>query len=498
MFRLPVLAAVGLFASLSLFLACGPSGSDPDPGPQQPDAGEAADAAVPSTCSEVGLQEADLDSYQALLECLQLGQVSAKTKREAIDAFVAVVESRGGFPIVTPDRVVFVYVLSATYDAEDDKLAGEDFDPARRGEPLQVAGDFNEWKGAAMAHAGEGLYHLQLPLVVGAERWGYKFVAKDGSGGDVLFSDPLSRRFAYDSYGRLSLVKGGSQKGHLEWIRSVNATRLGVSRPVYLYVPPGYEQESDRYPVLYMHDGNSVFDPNQPRSAETTWDVDRIADAEIAAGRVRKFLVVGIPNNDNRFAEYTHVQDNPAQIGRTVGGSADDYADFILSDLRPVVEARYRTLPGAENRAIMGSSLGGLISYYVGLKHPEAFKYGGGRSSTFGWGKLGSLGNPTVIELYAGTSGLASRGQVFYLDSGGGPNGQGNCSTVGTDNYCETLEMQRTLEGLGVKTYPLDTDAERIEPAGVNIFHYWEPGAEHMESVWSGRVFRPLRLFFRP
>jgi predicted alpha/beta superfamily hydrolase len=441
----------------------------------------------------------DLENYDALVECLR-SEAEESVKREAISTFVATAESREGFPLVGAGRVVFVYVRSAQHDREDDARAEEDFDPGRRREPIRVAGDFNDWDGAdaELRRESGDFFHRSFKMIVSADdRWCYKLVAKDSTGEDVWFSDPLSRRFDFDENGRISLVRGGDARGHLEILRDVVSPSLGVARDVYVFVPRGYDFATNRYPVLYMHDGNNLFDISQPNSVFSTWDVDAVSEAETGAGRVREHLIVGIPNNANRMAEYTHVEERID--GQVLGGDGDAYARFIVSELKPLVDARYRTRPERENTAILGSSLGGLISFYIGFKHPEVFKYVGGMSSTFGWGS--NLSNPTMIDLYASAADLSTRGQVFYLDSGGGPP-EGGCSTVasweGSDNYCDTLRMKSVLEAKGIDTYPADPNAERLQPEGIDIYHWHEPGAEHNEAAWKARMFRPLRLFFRP
>ncbi len=475
-------AAAGLLLALSACERPVAQGA-PDAGPEAEtevgtDAGADAGADAGqgdggAACFTQPAATSDFDRYQRLLACLRASGASALEKQGAVDGFVPAVEASGGFPIVSGGQTVFFYVQSAAWDAA----------------------------AAALQPEGFGVYHLALPLEPTAtSRWRYKLVAHDAAGNDVWFSDPLSRRFQYDALGRYSLVRGGADVGHLEWIRKVSARQLGVDRAITLYVPRGYDFASKRYPVLYLHDGNNAFDPNQPRSVDATWDADAVADAEISAGRVREFIVVAIPNDDRRFFEYGPVED--LFQGQHLGGDGDAYADFVVNDLKPVVDASYRTLPGRDDTAVLGSSMGGLISYHLGLTHPEVFRGVGGMSSAFGWGS--GLGNLTELDRYAATAGLAARAQVFYLDSGNG-SPSGGCpagttveANLANDFYCWTLEMKATLEQAGVNTYPLDPNAALLEPADVDLYHWWEPGALHSEPAWNARLFRPLRLFFRP
>lgn len=451
-----------------------------------------------------GDSSADVTAFDAIVRCAGDTSRSAAEVASAIAGFVRAVEARGGFPIVGGGATRFVYVRDAQWDAEDDaRSTSEDFSVARRNEPLRVTGDFNAWSDSAlpMRHVGNSLFVATLAMAPGAERWGYKLVANDSAMAPVLFSDPLSRRFQYDDNGRISFVRGGTSAGHLEWIRAAHATRLGNDRAVYLYVPPGYDQrENERYPALYLHDGNNAFDTAQVRSAPSSWDVDATSDEEITQGRARPFVIVAIPNNDGRMDEYTHTRDTID--GTVMGGRGDDYVDFISSELKPAIDARYRTLADKPNTAILGSSLGGLISFHAGLRAPSVFGLIGGMSSTFEWGGFGG-GTDTMLARYAAmAANVRANGQRFYLDSGGGPASDGTCAFDGVDdprdNYCETNTMRDTLVMAGINTFPNDPNALRIEPASANIYHWYERNALHNEGAWRARFYRVVRFFFRP
>ena len=478
----------------------GPDGGASDAGADGgPIDGGASDAGAGLPCDPLGPGADPLARYQTILLCLADAAASDPEKEAAIAAFITAVEAEGGFPIVASGQTVFVYVRSPVWDAEDDALPDEDYHPDRRHEPIRVSGDFNGWSpaGIAMTHAGLDFFHAALAQSPGPEdRWRYKLVARDGNNADVWFSDPLSRRFDFDDFGRLSLVRGNGAQGHLEWLRGVHASRLNVSRPIYLYVPPGYEAGTARYPVIYMHDGQNLFHRLQPNSAPATWDVDGVIGLELAAGNIRAPIVVGIPNNANRADEYTHVED--VVNGSLRGGRGEDYAHFVARELKPLIDQRYRTHAGREHTAVLGSSLGGLISYHIGLLYPDVFRYVGGMSSTFRWGQI-SRTHPTMIELYGQVMDLPGRDQVFYLDSGGGPP-SGGCtvSVSGTDNYCVTVRMRDALIAQGVSTFPDEPNAVPLTPADIDIYHWWTLNAAHDESAWNARMHRPLRLFFRP
>lgn len=467
------------------------------------DATPSEDSQSDDPCARAATERDDARAYEAVIACVADGSRGELAARGAIDAFVRGVEERGGFPIVGGGRTRFVYVRDARWDVEDDASStAEDFAMQRRAEPLAVVGDFNAWTDGALAlrHVGHGLFVAELDREPASERWGYKLVARDGASAPVLFSDPLSRRFQYDRNGRLSLVRGGPMAGHLEWIRSAHASALDNDRAIYLYAPPGYDQrEAERFPTLYLQDGNNAFDTAQPRSAPSSWDVDQTADDEINAGRARPFVIVAIPNNDDRMSEYTHTRDTID--GTVLGGRGDAYVSFLTDDLKPLIDRRYRTQPARESTAILGSSLGGLIAFHAGLRAPTVFAMIGGMSSTFEWGGFGG-GADTMLARYSAAMNLRTQNQRWYLDSGGGPAADGSCTFDGVDdprdNYCETNAMKETLVRAGISTFPLDPDAQRIEPANCNIYHWYERDAPHNEAAWRARFFRVVRFFFRP
>ena len=166
--------------------------------------------------------------------------------------------------------------------------------------------------------------------------------------------------------------------------------------------------------------------------------------------------------------------------------------------MKPLVDRLYRTKPGFADTGILGSSLGGLISYYIAWKYPQTFKYVGGMSGTFGWGYY--KGNATVIDLYGQVRDLKSRGQVYYLDAGG-DYPDGGCRSqpymgIYDNELCDVDLMKAALESYGIANYPEDADAFPVTPADANIYHYYQPGAHHNEAAWNSRLYRALRFFF--
>jgi len=144
-----------------------------------------------------------------------------------------------------------------------------------------------------------------------------------------------------------------------------------------VWLPPGYERDTDqRYPVLYLHDGQNVFDA---QAAGAEWQVDEAAQKGVASGRLRPFIIVAVASNETRTRDYTPTEMTiPAErLGRPAperqGGGAAAYARFLVEELKPAIDARFRTRPGVADTAVGGSSFGGLMSMWLALHQPQTF-----------------------------------------------------------------------------------------------------------------------------
>jgi predicted alpha/beta superfamily hydrolase len=164
---------------------------------------------------------------------------------------------------------------------------------------------------------------------------------------------------------------------------------LPDDRDLTIFLPPGYEAASDRYPVLYLHDGQNLFDPQAAYVKGQHWRVGETATALIDSARIPPLIIVGIHNTGmSRLQEYTQTHDR-----RRGGGSAPAYGHLIVRELKPFVDARYRTLPDAAHTGIGGSSLGGLVSLYLGLEYPDVFSRLAVMSPSVWWDRRAILRN---------------------------------------------------------------------------------------------------------
>jgi len=150
------------------------------------------------------------------------------------------------------------------------------------------------------------------------------------------------------------------------------SAHLDSPRNVLVYTPPGYGEDTERrYPVLYMHDGQNLVRPEDAFGG-IAWAVDETAQNLIQAGEGEPLIIVGIYNTPHRVDEYTHVKAERGRM-RGHGGKADQYGRMIIEELKPFIDREYRTKPEREFTGLGGSSLGGLVSLYLGLKRPDVF-----------------------------------------------------------------------------------------------------------------------------
>ncbi|CAL67168.1 alpha/beta hydrolase [Christiangramia forsetii] len=154
---------------------------------------------------------------------------------------------------------------------------------------------------------------------------------------------------------------------------TIQAPQLDTVKKIWIYLPKTYKSSDKKYPVIYMHDAQNLFDIESSYVGE--WKVDESLDSI----REPEAIIVGIEHGgDKRINELT-----PFSHEKYGGGKADVYLDFLVENLKPYVDSTYRTLPDYENTGIFGSSLGGLFSFYAALKYPETFGMAGVYSPSF-------------------------------------------------------------------------------------------------------------------
>jgi isoamylase len=201
----------------------------------------------------------------------------------------------------------------------------------------------------------------------------------------------------------------GNVVGNIRRLERIESPQLGNRRDVLVYLPPSYASSGRHYPVLYMQDGQNLFDATTSFAGE--WLVDETMERMAREGL--EAIVVGIPNTGrNRAAEYSPFRDE-----RVGGGRGDDYLSFLIDTLKPRIDGEFRTRRERAATGIMGSSMGGLISLYALLRRPETFGFAGVMSPSlwFGRGAMFAIASETVRwdgRLYLDTGTLEGRGHV--------------------------------------------------------------------------------------
>ncbi|MEN8704013.1 MAG: alpha/beta hydrolase-fold protein [Polaribacter sp.] len=149
-----------------------------------------------------------------------------------------------------------------------------------------------------------------------------------------------------------------------------------ISHKVWVYLPPNYATSTKKFPVIYMHDAQNLFDDETSYAGE--WNVDETLNSYFKTSK-KGFIVVGVENGgEKRIEEYT-----PWSNKKYGGGKGAIYIDFLVNELKPYIDENYRTKTKSKHTAIIGSSLGGLISFYGGLKYPDVFGKIGALSPSF-------------------------------------------------------------------------------------------------------------------
>jgi enterochelin esterase-like enzyme len=253
--------------------------------------------------------------------------------------------------------------------------------------------------------------------------------------------------------------------GQLRKHEGYRSRYLPTPRDLIVYLPGIYEKNPGlRFPVLYLQDGQNLFDPATAFIPGMDWGVGQTADALIARGAIQPLIIVGIYNTGKkRVREYT-----PSRDRKLGGGGADRYAKMLRYEIMPFVEAQYRTLGGAGNTGLGGSSLGGLLTIYLGLKFPQVFGKLAVLSPALWWNQR------WVVDFAARRRGK-NRPRV-WLDAG-------------TDEGGRTLDDVRRLRDILLqKGWQLDRD-----------LHFEEiQGGQHNEAAWAQRVGPFLQFLFPP
>jgi predicted alpha/beta superfamily hydrolase len=272
-------------------------------------------------------------------------------------------------------------------------------------------------------------------------------------------------------------------------IASFHSTTLNNDRAIYAYLPASYDENTDAtYPVVYMHDGQNLWAALPQLATYGTWNVDTAfddatehgtcsgwsaqplggtptlcnGDGDCTAGACVTFpeaIVIGVANTSARIYEYTPTSD-PTTPG---GGGADLYLKMLVTELKPVIDGQLRTRPDLASTSLAGSSLGGLVTAYAGLKYNNVFSRLGELSPSSWWNN-----DVIVSDVQQSPKPLPA---IVYVDSGQGD----------ADDEADTDLLAQAYVGLGYVD-------------GTNFRHVVQPNAQHNEAYWAQRLPGALQL----
>lgn len=251
---------------------------------------------------------------------------------------------------------------------------------------------------------------------------------------------------------------GHTVYGTVKVLRHVQSPQLHNRRDLLVYLPPGYDAGDRRYPAVYMHDGQNLFDRATSFSGE--WAVDKTLNEASRDGL--EVIVVGIPNmGAERIDEYSPFADD-----RMGGGRGDAYVDFLADTVKPLVDRSFRTQAGAAQTGVAGSSMGGLISLHALLSRSDVFGFAGVMSPSLWFARR------AVFERVAALRAPIGR---LYLD-------------VGTEEHPDAVRdvrhLRRLLRRAGYRRSTLKFVLDR--------------GGRHHEAAWSRRLRSALEFLVRP
>ena len=259
-------------------------------------------------------------------------------------------------------------------------------------------------------------------------------------------------------------------EGRLVYWLDVESEHLGPTRHVEIWLPPGYDEGEDAYPVIYMHDGQNLFDP---RIANTgvDWGVDEAIVRGMEAGTIRPAIVVGVWTGQLRGRELS-----PWDLG-------SDYGRFLIDEIMPRVNAEFRTLTGPENTMTMGSSMGGLISLHLVRTRPDVFGACGCLSTHFPF----SITNHHQMRGESPPEGVDPDRPLILDDIDAGariPDGVRMWFDYGT----ETLDSIYEPSHMAVRDWLLAQDLVEGEDFVMRRYD----GAAHNEASWRARLDDPV------
>jgi predicted alpha/beta superfamily hydrolase len=361
-----------------------------------------------------------------------------------------------------------------------EEIAARRFDPAKDSVGVRSGVEPLTWHTTLPASDADrdGRYEVTVTFPrrpFGGQPVNYKFKVDTASNPEGRWEEGRNRRLFLEAPAQTVSRRFNEPPPAIEPVLTGNirkhpafASRYLGPRNLIVYLPPGYEREtSRRYPVLYMHDGQNIFDAS---AAGMEWQMDEQAEALISAGTIEPVIIVGVANTAARTDEYTPTRiEEKGPDGSVVwsgGGKADLYGRLLIEEVKPFIDRTYRTLPGPESTALGGASFGGLVSLHLGLAHPQVFGKLLAVSPAVRWD------DSVILETIAALP--AKTGQRIWVD-------------MGTAEEDHAIPAARRLrDALIAKGWVFGSDLAYLE----------QDGGGHDEIAWASRVEPMLRFLF--
>jgi predicted alpha/beta superfamily hydrolase len=361
-----------------------------------------------------------------------------------------------------------------TTDASSDASADASADAAPMGTAVRVHYPAGTHTIALRGSGGPLNWNSGVALTMqGADTWVYSFASLampielkpllDDATWSRGPNYKLSPGQTIDVYPHFINAKGAYSR---KW-PSFTSNVLPSTRGVWVYLPASYTENTlAKYPVLYMHDGQNLFDASTAFGGNE-WKVDETLDAGDEDGSIRETIVIGVENDSDRINELTPTYD----ASQMAGGKADLYLRMIIEEIKPMVDAALRTMTTRDQTGIMGSSLGGLVSVYAGVTRADAFSIVGAMSPSTWWD------NTMIIGAVGTMPTRMAKPSIVYVDSGNaGPS---------NDDVTNTAALAQKFRDVGYVD-------------GTTLKYVVQNGGQHNEIYWAERLPAALAFMMGP
>jgi enterochelin esterase-like enzyme len=355
-----------------------------------------------------------------------------------------------------------------------------------------IAGDMNGWVPHEMEKISESIYSLTIPEATTAQHYKYcsgpllvNYIEKAATGGDTPNRNYQSADVV-QNWGSVwdpaipAIINVGSGNAKSYFFRS----KIVDSRSIEVWLPFGYDR-SKKYAVLYMHDGQALFDSTTNWNRQE-WQIDEVMGNLLGKGTIQNTIVIGINNNGiKREAEFfpqasvANIPDpEKTQLMNLMPGGpiADNYLRFIVTELKPYIDKIYSTYTDQQHTFMGGSSLGGMITLYALCKYPDVFSRGFCMSTHWVGTFSQNVAVPTAVINYLSTSLPSPSNHKFYFDHG----------TMGLDSMYAAAQ-KRVDSLMQAKGY-----------TNLNFKSLVIEGATHQEKDWAKRLAVPLMFLLKP